>query len=54
MSLSITTAKISFLNSLLISLHYKSVKGVFYTKTNISVNRGCLADISIEVFTEVR
>ena len=38
-----------FLNSLLISLYYKSVKGVSYTKTNISVGGGCLADIPVEV-----
>ena len=49
MSFSIITAKISFLSSLLISLHYKSVKGVSYTRTNISAGRGCLADISMEV-----
>ena len=48
-SLSITTAKMPFLSSLLISLHYKSVKGVFYIRTNISIGRDCLADIPIEL-----
>ena len=43
-----------FLSSLLIFLYYKFVKGVFYTKTNISVGGGCLADISVEVFIEAR
>ena len=37
------------LSSLLISLYYKSVKGVFYTITNISINKDCLTDIPIEV-----
>ena len=54
MSLSIITVKTPFLSSLLISLCYESIKGVFYTKTNISVGGGCLADISVEVFAEVR
>ena len=48
-SFSITTAKTPFLNSLLISLYYKSIKGVSYTKTNISTSRGCLADIPAKV-----
>ena len=48
-SLFIITTKILFLSSLLISLHYKSVKGVFYTKTNISIGGDCLVDILIEV-----
>ena len=43
-----------FLSSLLISLYYKSVKGVFCTKTNISTGGGCLVDISMEVSIEVR
>ena len=38
-----------FLNSLLISLYYKSIKGVSYTKTNISVGRDCFANIPMEV-----
>ena len=53
-SLFIITIKMPFLNNLLISLYYKSVKGVFYTRTNISTGRGCLVDIFIKVFTEVR
>ena len=54
MSLSVITAKISFLSNLLISLRYKSVKGVFYTRTDISASGGCFADISMEVSAEVR
>ena len=53
-SLSIITAKTPFLSSLLISLYYKSVKGVSYTRTDISVYRDCFADISTEVSAEVR
>ena len=49
MSLSITTAKTPFLSSLLISLRCKSVKGVSYTKTDISIGRGCFIDMPIEV-----
>ena len=49
MSLFIITAKTSFLNYLLISLYCKSVKGDFYTKTNISVGRDCVIDIPIKV-----
>ena len=45
----ITTVKTPFLNSLLISLYYKSVKGVFYTKTNISIGGICFTDIPIKV-----
>ena len=48
-SLSVTTAKMPFLNSLLISLYYKSVKGVSCTKTNISVGGDWLTDIPIKV-----
>jgi hypothetical protein len=48
-SFSVTTVKTPFLSSLLISLYYKSVKGVSYTKTNISISRGCLIDMSTEV-----
>ena len=49
MSFFITTAKMPFLSSLLISLHYKFIKGVSYTKTNIFVNGGCLIDIPIDI-----
>ena len=47
-SFSIITAKTPFLSSLLISLYCKSVKGVSCTRTNISIYRDCLIDISIE------
>ena len=49
MSLSIITAKTPFLSSLLISLYYKSVKGVSYTRTNISIGGDCFADVPTEV-----
>ena len=49
MSLSIITIKTPFLSSLLISLYYKSIKGVSYTKTNISIDRSYLIGISTEV-----
>ena len=49
MSLSIITIKIPFLSSPLISLYYKSIKGVSYTRTNISIGGGCLIDIPTEV-----
>jgi len=49
MSFSVITAKTPFLSSLLISLRHKSVKGVSYTRTNISVGGDCLADIPAEV-----
>ena len=45
----IITIKIPFLNSLLIFLYYKSVKGVSYTRINIFTGGGCLMDIFIEV-----
>ena len=48
-SFSIITVKTPFLSSLLIFLHYKSIKGVFYIKTNIFIGGGCLADISTEI-----
>jgi hypothetical protein len=48
-SLSIITIKMPFLSSLLISLHHKSIKGVSYTRTNISVGGDCLIDMPIEV-----
>ena len=38
-----------FLSSLLISLYYKSIKGVSYTRTNISIGRDCLIDMPAEV-----
>ena len=49
MSFFIITVKTPFLNSLLISLFYKSIKGVFYTRTDISVGEGCFMDIFMEV-----
>ena len=49
MSLSIITIKTPFLSSLLISLYYKSIKGVSYTKTNIFTNKSYFIGISIEV-----
>ena len=48
-SLSIITAKTPFLSSLLISLRRKFVKGVSYTRTNISAGGDCLIDIPAEV-----
>ena len=44
MSLFIITVKTPFLSSLLISLYYKSIKGVSYTKTNISISGSCFTD----------
>ena len=44
-SLSITTTKTPFLSSPLISLRYKSVKGVSCIKTNISAGGDCLIDM---------
>jgi hypothetical protein len=49
MSLSIITVKTPFLSSPLISLYYKSIKGVSYTRTDISIGGDCLADIPAEV-----
>jgi hypothetical protein len=49
LSLFIITIKTPFLSSLLISLHHKSVKGVFYTRTDIFVGGDCLADMLMEV-----
>jgi hypothetical protein len=46
-SLSIITIKTPFLSNLLISLCYKSVKGVSYTKINIFIGGDCLTDIPI-------
>ena len=50
MSFFITTTKTPFLNSLLIFLYIKSIKGFSYTKTNISVN----GDYFTNMLTEVR
>jgi hypothetical protein len=49
MSLSIITVKTSFSSSLLISLYYKSVRGVFYIKTNIFIDGSCFISVSIKV-----
>ena len=49
MSLSVTTIKIPFLSSLLISLRCKFVKGVSYTKTDISTGGSYFIDIPAEV-----
>ena len=48
-SLSVITAKTPFLSSPLISLYYKSIKGVSYTRTNISIGGDYLIDIPAEV-----
>jgi len=48
-SFSIIIAKTPFLNNLLISLHYKSVKGVSCARTNIFISRDCFVDIPVEV-----
>jgi hypothetical protein len=45
----IIIAKTPFLSSLLISLCYKSIKGVFYTKTNISIDRSYFVGTFIKV-----
>jgi hypothetical protein len=49
MSFSVITAKTPFLSSPLISLYYKSIKGVSYTRTNISIGGGYFTDIPVEV-----
>jgi hypothetical protein len=49
MSIFIITAKTPFLNSLLISLHRKSINGVFYTRTDIFTGGYCFTDIPMEV-----
>jgi hypothetical protein len=49
MSFSVTTAKTPFSSSLLISLRRKSVKGVSYTRTDISIDGDYLTDVSVEV-----
>ena len=48
-SFSVITAKMFFLSSLLISLYYKSIKGVFYTRTDIFAGGGYLTNMSVEV-----
>jgi len=48
-SFSVITAKMPFLSSPLISLCCESVKGVSYTRTDISAGGDCLADIPTEV-----
>jgi len=48
-SLSVIIIKIPFLSSPLISLRRKSVKGVSYTRTNISIGGDCFTDVPIEV-----
>jgi len=48
-SFSVITVKTPFLSSPLISLRRKSVKGVSYTRTDISAGGDCLADIPAEV-----
>ena len=49
MSFFIITTKTPLLSSLLISLYCKSVKGGFYTKTDISADRDCFINILAEV-----
>ena len=53
-SLSVITTKIPFLSSLLIFLYYKSIKGVFYTRTNISTGGGYFMNIFIEISIKVK
>ena len=48
-SFSIITTKTPFLSSLLISLYCKSVKGVSYTRMNISAGGNYFIDMPIEV-----
>jgi len=49
MSLSVTIIKTPFSSSLLISLRRKSIKGVSYIRTNISVDRSYFIGASIKV-----
>jgi hypothetical protein len=49
MSLFIIIIKTPFLSSLLIFLYYKFIKGVSYTRINISINRSYFIGIFIEV-----
>ena len=55
-SFSIITAKTPFLSSPLISLHYKSVKGVSCIRTDISIGGDCFVggDCFADIPTEVR
>ena len=48
-SLSVITIKTPFLSSLLIFLYCKSIKGVSYIKTNISVGGDWLTDMPVKV-----
>jgi hypothetical protein len=48
-SLSVITVKTPFLNSPLISLRRKSIKGVSCTRTNISIGGDCFIDMLVEV-----
>ena len=48
-SLSVATTKTPFLSSPLIFLYCESVKGVSYTRTNISIGGVCLINIPVEV-----
>ena len=45
----VITVKMPFLNSLLISLCYKSVKGVSYTRTDIFTGGNYFADMPMEI-----
>ena len=45
----VITIKMLFLSSLLISLYCKSVKGVFYTRTDIFIGGDYFVDIPVEV-----
>jgi hypothetical protein len=48
-SLFIIIIKTPFLNSLLISLYYKFIKGVSYIKTNIFIDKGYFIGIFIKI-----
>ena len=48
-SLSVTTVKTPLSSSPLISLRRESVKGVSYTRTDISIDGSCFISIFIEV-----
>ena len=48
-SLSVIIAKTPFLSSLLISLRHEFVKGVSYTRTDISIGGDCFMDVPTEV-----
>jgi hypothetical protein len=45
----IITIKTPFSSSLLISLYREFIKEVFYTRTNIFIDRSCFIGISIKV-----